>query len=1032
MINKIIDASLNNRFAILLLALLVVAIGLYSMTKLPVDAVPDLTNVQVQVLTSSPALGPVEMEQFVTFPVETAMSGIPHVDEIRSVTRFGLSNVTVVFEEGTDIYWARQQVNERLTEAREQIPAGLGTPTMGPIATGMGEIYQFELRAKPGYEYNLQELRTILDWQVAFQLRSVPGVIEVNTFGGELKTYEVQINPDALLNYRIPLKRVFEALRQNNANAGGGYIVHHEEQQLIRGEGLVQTLHDIEDVVLDTREDGTPIHIRDVADVRFAPMLRQGYVTRDGRGEAVVGIVMMLMGENSRVVVDRVKEKVKEISKTLPEGVYIDTFYDRTELVRRAIDTVTENISGGAILVVIMLFLLVGDLRAGLIVAAAIPLSALVTFIAMNYFGVSANLMSLGALDFGIIVDGAVVMVENAIRHVAQAKKQNPNLERAGIEVFREAGHEVGRPILFAGAIVIIVFLPVLSLQGIEGKMFAPMAFTFMSALVGALVLSLTVMPVLACLFLARKFSEKDAFLVRWCKRGYGPLLKGAMSRPRLVLLSAIGTFGIGLVIASNFGAEFVPKLDEGDMAVQAIRLPSVSLERSIEMTTAIEKALIKEFPQEVKSVISKTGRAEIATDPMGIEASDIFVMLKPHDEWRYESKDELVAAMKDVLEKRIPANNFSFTQPIELRVQELIAGVRLDIGISIYGDDLEKLKEIGNKVAAVVRQVPGAADVQAEQTGGLPYIQMRIRRDQIARYGINVDDVLDAISVIGGKQVGQVLEGQRRFPLQVRLAPQWREHLESLKRIKVADPTGRQIPLEQLVEIEVGPGVAQISRDEIRRRFLVQINVRGRDLAGFVAEAQAAVAKEVELPPNYRIAWGGQFKNLQDATGRLAIAVPLALFLIASLLYITFDSGRLALLIFLNVPIATTGGILALWLRGMPFSISAGIGFIALFGIAVMNGVVLVEHIRHLRKAGLDVAKAVEQGAMDRLRPVLMTATTDALGFIPMAISTSAGAEVQRPLATVVIGGVITSSLLTLVVLPAIYKWFEPKPRSG
>ncbi len=1032
MINKIIDASLNNRFAILLLALLVVAIGLYSMTKLPVDAVPDLTNVQVQVLTSSPALGPVEMEQFVTFPVETAMSGIPRVDEIRSVTRFGLSNVTVVFEEGTDIYWARQQVNERLTEAREQIPAGLGTPTMGPIATGMGEIYQFELRAKPGYEYNLQELRTILDWQVAFQLRSVPGVIEVNTFGGELKTYEVQINPDALLNYRIPLKRVFEALRQNNANAGGGYIVHHEEQQLIRGEGLVQTLHDIEDVVLDTREDGTPIHIRDVADVRFAPMLRQGYVTRDGRGEAVVGIVMMLMGENSRVVVDRVKEKVKEISKTLPEGVYIDTFYDRTELVRRAIDTVTENISGGAILVVIMLFLLVGDLRAGLIVAAAIPLSALVTFIAMNYFGVSANLMSLGALDFGIIVDGAVVMVENAIRHVAQAKKQNPNLERAGIEVFREAGHEVGRPILFAGAIVIIVFLPVLSLQGIEGKMFAPMAFTFMSALVGALVLSLTVMPVLACLFLARKFSEKDAFLVRWCKRGYGPLLKGAMSRPRLVLLSAIGTFGIGLVIASNFGAEFVPKLDEGDMAVQAIRLPSVSLERSIEMTTAIEKALIKEFPQEVKSVISKTGRAEIATDPMGIEASDIFVMLKPHDEWRYESKDELVAAMKDVLEKRIPANNFSFTQPIELRVQELIAGVRLDIGISVYGDDLEKLKEIGNKVAAVVRQVPGAADVQAEQTGGLPYIQMRIRRDQIARYGINVDDVLDAIAVIGGKQVGQVLEGQRRFPLQVRLAPQWREHLESLKRIKVADPTGRQIPLEQLVEIEVGPGVAQISRDEIRRRFLVQINVRGRDLAGFVAEAQAAVAKEVELPPNYRIAWGGQFKNLQDATGRLAIAVPLALFLIASLLYITFDSGRLALLIFLNVPIATTGGILALWLRGMPFSISAGIGFIALFGIAVMNGVVLVEHIRHLRKAGLDVAKAVEQGAMDRLRPVLMTATTDALGFIPMAISTSAGAEVQRPLATVVIGGVITSSLLTLVVLPAIYKWFEPKPRAG
>ncbi len=903
---------------------------------------------------------------------------------------------------------------------------------MGPIATGMGEIYQFELRAKPGYNYSLQELRTILDWQVAFQLRSVPGVIEVNTFGGELKTYEVQINPDALLNYRIPLQRVFEALQQNNANAGGGYIVHHEEQQLIRGEGLVESLEDIRRIVLDTREDGTPIHVRDVAEVRFAPMLRQGYVTRDGRGEAVVGIVMMLMGENSRVVVDRVKKKVKEIAKTLPEGVYIDTFYDRTELVRRAIDTVTENISGGAILVVIMLFLLVGDWRAGLIVASAIPLSALVTFISMNYFGVSANLMSLGALDFGIIVDGAVVMVENAIRHVADAKRRQPDLQRVGLEVFREAGHEVGRPILFAGAIVIIVFLPVLSLRGIEGKMFGPMAFTFMSALVGALVLSLTVMPVLASLFLARKFSQRDALVVRWCKRGYRPLLQRAMRHPAIVVGCAVGAFLLGLLIASTFGAEFVPKLDEGDMAIQAIRLPSVSLERSIEMTTEIERVLRREFPREVKSVISKTGRAEIATDPMGVEASDIFVMLKPREEWRFRSKNELVAAMKKVLEENIPANNFSFTQPIELRVQELIAGVRLDIGISVYGDDLEKLKEIGNQVASVVRRIPGAADVQAEQTGGLPYIQMRIRRDQIARYGINVSDVLDAISVIGGKQVGQVLEGQRRFPLQVRLAPHWRDHLESLKRLKVADPAGRQIPLEQLVDIEVAPGVAQISRDEIRRRFLVQVNVRGRDLASFVAEAQAAVEKEVELPPNYRIAWGGQFKNLQDAVGRLAVAVPLALFLIGSLLYITFDSGRLALLIFLNVPIATTGGIFALWLRGMPFSISAGIGFIALFGIAVMNGVVLVEHIRSLRAAGMDVASAVEQGAMDRLRPVLMTATTDALGFIPMAVSTSSGAEVQRPLATVVIGGVITSSLLTLVVLPTIYRWFEPKSRKS
>ncbi|REK28333.1 MAG: AcrB/AcrD/AcrF family protein [Planctomycetota bacterium] len=1028
MINRIIDESLNNRFAVLLLVVLVIVLGAWSMTRLPVDAVPDLTNIQVQVLTTSPSLGPVEMEQFITFPVETSMSGIPRVKEIRSVTRFGLSNVTAVFEEGTDIYWARQQVGERLNEAREQIPEGLGVPAMGPIATGMGEIYQFEVRAKPGYGYDLQQLRTILDWQVAFQLRSVPGVIEVNTFGGELKTYEVQVNPNSLLNYNIPLDRVFHALERNNANAGGGYIVHHEEQRLIRGEGLVQSLQDIAEIVLDSREDGTPIRIRDIGEVRFAPMLRQGYVTRDGRGEAVVGIVMMLIGENSRVVVNRVKEKVAEIEKTLPEGVYVDTFYDRTELVRRAIETVTENISGGAILVIVMLFLLVGDLRAGLIVASAIPLSALITFSAMNYFGVSANLMSLGALDFGIIVNGAVVMVENTIRHVSEARRRDPELKRAGLNVFREAGHEVGRPILFAGAIVIIVFLPILSLDGMEGKMFQPMAFTFVSALMAALILALTVMPVLASLFLARRVSQKESLLVRWVKRGYEPLLQRVIRRPTRVFLVAIILFGFSVLVFMGLGVEFVPKLNEGDMAIQAIRLPSVSLERSIEMTTAIEKTLMEEFPNEVESVISKTGRPEIATDPMGVEMSDIFVILKPRGEWRFDSKTELISAMKEILEREIPANNFSFTQPIELRVQELVAGVRSDVGISLYGDDLEKLKELGNKIATVINKVPGAADVQAEQTGGLPYIQMRIRRDQIARYGINAGDVLDTIAVIGGKEVGQVFEGQRRFPLQVRLGPGWRKDLGTLTRIKIADPRGRQIPLEQLVDISVGPGVAQISRDEIRRRFLIQVNVRGRDLAGFVSEARQAIDEEISLPPGYRVAWGGQFKNLQEAAGRLAIAVPFALFLIASLLYMTFKSGKLALLIFLNVPIATTGGILALWFRGMPFSISAGVGFIALFGMAVMNGVVLIEHVRHLRHRGMNINDAVHQGALDRLRPVLMTATTDALGFIPMAISTSSGAEVQRPLATVVIGGVITSSLLTLVVLPAIYRWFEPK----
>ena len=1026
MINRLIDASLNNRFLVFLMVVLLVGGGIMAMLSLPVDAVPDLTNTQVQVLTNAPSLGPIEMEQFITFPVETAMSGIPRVEEIRSVTRFGLSNVTVVFEEGVDIYWARQLVSERLTEARANIPKGLGEPRMGPIATGMGEIYQFEVRAEPGSHYSLQDLRTILDWQIAFQLRGVPGVIEVNSFGGELKTYEVQINPDKLLDYQITINQVFEALQRNNANAGGGYLVHQEEQRLVRGEGLIGSLQDIGEIVLDSREDGTPVYIRDIGEVRFAPMLRQGYVTRDGRGEAVVGIVMMLMGENSRVVVDRVKAKVAEIEKSLPQGVTIDTFYDRTDLIRRAIDTVKENISGGAILVVIMLFLLVGDLRAGLIVASAIPLSALFTFIAMKVFGVSANLMSLGALDFGIIVDGAVVMIENAIRHVSELERNDPNFKRAGLDVFRSAAHEVGRPILFAGAIVIIVFLPILTLRGVEGKMFGPMAFSFMSALIGALILALTVMPVMASLFLARKVSRKDAPLVRWSKRVYEPLLRFAVSKPLPVFLVTLSLFAVSLWVASRFGAEFVPKLDEGDMAVQAIRLPSVSLESSIGLTTQIEKELLK-FP-EVISAISKTGRAEIATDPMGVEVSDIFVMLKPHDQWHFETKVELIEAMEEALSSTIPSNSFGFTQPIELRVQELIAGVRSDIGISLYGDDLETLKRKGDEIGAVVRKIPGAADVQVEQTAGMPYVRIRIDRQAIARYGINAGDVLDAVSTIGGKVVGQVFEGQRRFPLQVRLAPYWREHLDRLQQIKVADSSGRQIPLAQLADIAVDQGVAQISREAIHRRILIQLNVRGRDLASFVSEASKAVEEQVDLPTGYLVAWGGQFKNLQDASRRLMVAVPLAMFLIFSLLYMTFQSSRLAILIFMNVPIAATGGIFALWVRGMPFSISAGVGFIALFGIAVMNGVVLIEHIRYLRDKGTDRKSAVTLGAMDRLRPVLMTATTDALGFIPMAISTSSGAEVQRPLATVVIGGVLTSSFLTLVVLPAIYHWFEPK----
>ncbi|WP_153558068.1 efflux RND transporter permease subunit [Roseimaritima sediminicola] len=1024
MVNALIDFSLNNRFIVILLSLAILGIGGLAVATIPLDAVPDLTNVQVQVLTDSPALGPVEVEQFITFPIENAMSGIPKVEEIRSISRFGLSAVTVAFEDGTDIYWARNLISERLLQARDEIPPGMGTPELGPIATGMSEIYQFEVRAEPGFEHSLTDLRTVLDWQIAFQLRSVPGVIEVNTFGGSLKTYEVQIDPAKLQNYGISLTQIMDALQQNNANTGGGYIAHNAEQRLIRGEGLVSSLDDIRMIVLDSRE-GTPIRIADLAEVEFAPMLRQGAVTRDGDREAVVGMVMMLMGGNSRQVVSDVKAKIAEIQKTLPEGIVIDTFYDRTQLVAKTIHTVGENIGLGVILVILTLFVLLGDVRAGLIVAAAIPLSAMCALIAMRYAGISANLMSLGAVDFGVIVDGAVVMIENCVRRAMQYQKEHDG-ERVPQGVFRESAKEVGKPILFAGLIVIIVFLPILSLQGMEGKMFRPMAFTFMTALSSALVLSVTVMPVLASLFLARRVKQRETVVVRRLKSAYRPMLMFAMERPLLMLVVSVVSFVSSVFLASGFGVEFVPKLDEGDIAIQATRLPSVSLETSIDMTKAMERTLLK-FPQ-VDTVVSKTGRPEIANDPMGVYQTDIFVGLAPDAEYgRGKTKADLIEEMQAALVREVPGNAYSFTQPIELRVQELVAGVRSDIGLSLYGDDLDVLKAKGDELVRALNQVDGAADVAAQQIAGLSYLRVRVRRQDLARYGISTRDVLDAVSSVGGITVGQVFEGQRRFPLQIRLRPEARMNTSQLLALKVDDSQGRPIPISQLADIVVEDGPVEISRDAVRRRLLVQCNVRGRDLAGFVAEAQDVVERSVDLPPGYMLRWGGQFENLQQATGRLAIAVPVALVLIFALLYLTFHSVKLAMLIYLNVPIAATGGVLALWIRDLSFSISAGVGFIALFGIAVMNGVVLIEHVRHLRQGGDSQRDAVIKGAMDRVRPVLMTAMCGALGFIPMALSSSSGAEVQRPLATVVIGGLITSTTLTLLVLPTIYRWFEP-----
>ena len=1035
MTRRLIDFSLDNRFLVIALWLLLAVWGIESLSKLPIDAVPDVTNIQVQVLTNSPGLAPEEVEKIITFPVETAMSGLPRVEEIRSVSRFGLSVVTVVFEEGSDVYWARQMVGERLTEAREQIPEGYGEPEMGPISTGLGEIYQFEVRGEPMCAagepdtetcYTPMELRTTLDWIVNYQLRSVPGIVEVNSFGGELKTYQVTLDPDRLVAYGLSVGDVFGALEANNRNVGGGYIAHEGEQYLVRGEGLVAGLEDIGDVVLAHDERGTPVYVHDVGRVELAPMIRQGAVTRDGEGEAVVGIVMMLMGENSRVVVDRVKEKIADIAQTLPEGVTIDTFYDRTELVRRTIRTVATNLAEGGLLVILVLLVLLGNLRAGIITALAIPLSMLGGFVLMRLTGISGNLMSLGSIDFGLVVDGSVILIENVVRRLHERREEPEPL----VEKVRDAAHEVSRLVVFAIGIITIVFLPILNLRGIERKMFRPIAATLIFVLSFSLLCALTLVPVLASLFLGR-VSEREPRLFRALRSRYVPILGGALRRPRLTVASTVALFVASLAVGPFMGAEFIPRLDEGAIAMQVWRLPSISLEQSNEISTEVERLLREEFP-EVETVVSRTGRAEIVTDPMGVEISDTFIILKPPGDWRFDSKEELIEAMDAALDRSIAGAIFSYSQPIELRVQELISGVRSDVAAQIYGDDLELLKRKADEVARVLQGVPGAADVKAEQTQGLPMLRVVVDRQAIARYRINADEVLDVVETVGGKPLGVVLEGQRRFVLQARFGEGIREDLERIRDLRVSapSPSGRRlIPLSELARITVEDGPAQISRDRISRRINVEANVRGRDLASFVADARSAVSWQVELPPGWTIEWGGQFENLQQATERLAVLLPLAILIVFLLLYTTFSSAQLGLMIFLNVPIAATGGVFALLLRGYPFSISAGVGFIALAGVATMNGLVLVAHVEKLRREGLTLDDALRRGATEKMRAMILAPLVAGLGFLPMAVATSAGAEVQRPLATVVIGGLVTSTLLTLLVLPVIYRWFAARP---
>jgi cobalt-zinc-cadmium resistance protein CzcA len=998
--------------------------GVYSLRSLPIDAVPDITNVQVQILTSASALAPLEVERQITFPIETAMSGLPGVEEIRSISRPGISAVTVVFNDSTDIYFARQLVFERLTQAREEIPSSIASPQMGPISTGLGEIYQYELRNIRGSGYDPMALRTIQDWDIRRQLLGVAGIAEVNSFGGFEKQYQVRVDPAKLQSFSLTLHDVLAAVMNNNSNVGGAYIEHGGEQYLLRGVGLAQSTNDIGNIVVKTGKGGVPVYVRDLGEVVTEAAVRQGATIANGDGEIVAGITMMLIGENSRTVVQRVKERISEVKKTLPKGVEIVPFYDRTELVDRTIRTVAANLIEGAILVIIVLILLLGNWRASLLVATIIPLSMLFAAILMRLFGVSGNLMSLGALDFGLIVDGAVVMVENAVRRRAEAQHEGSH-ERPDRTIL-EASLEVGRPVVFAVAIIMIVYLPILSLQGIEGKMFKPMALTVVFALLGSLILSLTYIPAAMTYILRGHVSEKESLIIRYAKRWYHPALGFTMRyrAPAVALATAFVFISAG--IFALLGSEFIPRLDEGSIAIESRLLPSVSLTQSIQSYSAAERVL-KAFP-EVTRVVTKIGRAEVATDPMGVDSADIFVDLKPPSEWTTaRSREDLYGQMAEALERSVPEGAFSFSQPIEMRMAELIAGVRSDIAIKVFGDDLDKLRERAEQIAKVVARVPGAADVKVEQVSGLPQLQVKPDRAAIARYGINIEDVNGVVeAIVAGEEAGQVYEGEKRFDLVVRLGAESSSDVQAIRNLIIPAANGARVPLSQLADISVTEAPAQVSRDDARRRIAVELNVRGRDIGSFVSEAQKEIEKQVQLPAGYYTKWGGQFENLQRASARLLIVVPLALFLIFILLFTTFGSVKQALVIYTGVPFSVVGGIFALALRGMPFSISAGVGFIALFGVAVLNGVVMVSYINRLRDEGHSVADAVREGAETRLRPVLMTALVASLGFIPMAIATSAGAEVQRPLATVVIGGLITSTVLTLLILPTLYGWFE------
>jgi cobalt-zinc-cadmium resistance protein CzcA len=1053
LLSKLLAFSVAHRWLIVVLTLAVGALGVYDFRRLPIDAVPDITNVQVQINTPVKALSPVEVERQVTFPIEWAMGGIPKLTEVRSLSRYGLSQVTVIFEDGTDIYWARQLVSERLAAAKASLPPAIGEPQIGPIATGLGEIYMWTLEADPkavrpdGKPYDLVDLRTLQDWVVRPQVRTVPGVTEVNSIGGYERLYQVSPDPARLVGYGLSFRDVLVALSENNANAGGGYVEHQGEQYLIRATGLVRDERDIGEIVV-ARRHGTPIRVRDIAEVGVGRELRTGAATENGR-EVVIGTAIMLVDENSREVSRRVAERMQSVNKSLPPGVETKTVYDRTYLVDATLNTVRNNLLEGAALVIVVLFLLLGNIRAALIAALAIPFSMLIAVTGMVQTRTSGNLMSLGAIDFGLIVDGAVIIVENCVRRFGAEQERLGRLltKTERVKLAFEASQEVRQATIFGELIICIVYLPILTLTGIEGKMFRPMAITVVLALAGATILSMTFIPALVAILLKGKISERENWFMLGARRLYERVLRWNLRHRSLVLASSTLLVAGSLLLAALLGNEFAPRLGEGALAIQPARIPSISLTTSLEMQMQLERTLKQRFPDEIENVFARTGTAEVATDPMGPNVSDTYVMLKPREHWkRATTQEELAEKMESVLAE-LPGQSYEFSQPIELRFNELISGVRSEVAVKIFGDDLDVLLREANEVSRVLAATPGVADLKVEQVTGLPVLTIDIDRRAIARYGLNVTDVQAVVeSAIGGVSAGEVFEGDKRFDLVLRLPDNIRRDLDVLENLPVAvpvDPGGaggdpnhrgaepsspRQafVPLGAVAKIEIVDGPNQVSRENGKRRVVVQCNVRGRDLGGFVADAEERIDAQVRLPAGYWLEWGGQFENLIDARKRLALVVPVALASIFGLLFLSFGAVKNALLIFTGVPLALTGGILALWLRDLPMSISAAIGFIALSGVAVLNGLVMLTFIDNLRRGGETLDAAVLHGSVGRLRPVLMTALVAALGFVPMALATGTGSEVQRPLATVVIGGILSSTALTLLVLPVLYRLFH------